>query len=94
MFVLSPWRRLNHPLVSILLSSYTYGRCVDTTLESLRSQIYGLFEATVCDDGSADDSVSRIKRFTRWDGRFRLLMQPNSGQAGRSMPRWPRLQDR
>lgn len=69
------------PLVSILISSFNYGRYLEVALESLRSQTYGLFEVVVCDDGSSDDSVSRIERYCREDDRFHLLTQPNSGQA-------------
>jgi len=70
-----------NPLVSILISSYNYGRYLETALESLRSQTYGFFEVIVCDDGSDDDSVPCVERYSRLDDRFRLLTQANSGQA-------------
>jgi glycosyltransferase involved in cell wall biosynthesis len=71
----------SEPLVSILIASYNYGRFLEEALESVRAQSYSRLEELICDDASTDDSLSRARRFSRVDRRFRVLSQSNSGQA-------------
>jgi glycosyltransferase involved in cell wall biosynthesis len=69
------------PSVSVIVSSYNYGRYIGAALESVRRQTFADFEAIVVDDGSTDDSLRVIRRFLR-DPRFRLVEQRHGGQAG------------
>src|SRR5262249_17721459 len=48
--------------------------------QSVLDQTYTRFEMIVCDDGSADNSLSVIERYLA-DGRVRLLRKQNGGQA-------------
>jgi glycosyltransferase involved in cell wall biosynthesis len=68
------------PSVSVIVSSYNYGRYVGAALESVRRQSFADFEVIVVDDGSTDDSLRIIGRFLR-DPRFRLVEQSHGGQA-------------
>jgi len=68
------------PTVSVIVSSYNYGRYVGAALESVRRQTFADFETIVIDDGSTDDSLRVIRRFLR-DPRFRLVEQDHGGQA-------------
>jgi glycosyltransferase involved in cell wall biosynthesis len=68
------------PKVSVLISSYNFGRYIGTALESVRLQTHQDFEAVVVDDGSTDDSLAVIGRYLD-DDRFRLVRQRHVGQA-------------
>jgi len=69
------------PLVSVLVSSYNYGRYLEEAILSVCTQAYSKLEILVCDDGSTDDSWQIILRLGRQDPRIIPLRQPNSGQA-------------
>jgi len=69
------------PLVSVLVSSYNYGRFVRDALESALRQTYERIEIVVCDDGSTDDSCSVIESIAGRDSRLGLIRKPNGGQA-------------
>jgi glycosyltransferase involved in cell wall biosynthesis len=66
------------PAVTIVVTSYNYGRYVGAALESVRAQTAGDFECVVVDDGSTDDSIAVIESFLT-DPRFRLVRQQNGG---------------
>lgn len=66
--------------VSVVVSCYNYGRYIATCLESLQKQTYQDFEVVIVDDGSTDDSFTRILPFLQ-DSRFRYIQQKNMGQA-------------
>jgi glycosyltransferase involved in cell wall biosynthesis len=68
------------PTVSVIVSSYNYGRYVGAALASVRRQTFADFEAIVIDDGSTDDSRRVIREFLA-DRRFRLIRQHHAGQA-------------
>jgi glycosyltransferase involved in cell wall biosynthesis len=68
------------PTVSVIVSSYNYGRYVGAALESVRRQTFSDFEAIVIDDGSTDDSRRVIRGFLA-DPRFRLITQNHGGQS-------------
>lgn len=67
------------PVVSVIVANYNYGRYVTEALASVRSQTWADWECLVVDDGSTDDSVSRIEAFCS-DRRFRLIRTAHAGQ--------------
>jgi glycosyltransferase involved in cell wall biosynthesis len=69
---------MSAPAVSVIVTSFNYGRYVATALESVRAQTAGDFECLVIDDGSTDDSVATIESFLS-DARFRLSRLDNGG---------------
>ena len=58
-------------LVSIIITSYNYGRFIRKTIESVISQTYPNWELIITDDASTDDSIEQIKKFN--DPRIKLL---------------------
>src|SRR5262245_30453217 len=74
-------RRMRTPPVSVVITSYNYGRYVGAALESVREQTVRDIEVIVLDDGSSDDSIDVIERFLG-DSRFRLVRQDHRGQSG------------
>lgn len=68
------------PKVSVVISSYNFGRYIGAALESVRLQTLPDFEAIIVDDGSTDDSHAVIGRYLD-DDRFRLVRQRHAGQG-------------
>lgn len=54
------------PLVSVVLSCYNHGAFVADAIESVIGQSYKNIEFLVADDGSSDDSVSVMKRYSEY----------------------------
>ncbi len=65
-----------HPLVSVVIPTYNYGRFVVDAVESALSQTLPPLEVIVVDDGSTDDTRARLAVF---GDRIRYLFQENGG---------------
>jgi glycosyltransferase involved in cell wall biosynthesis len=68
------------PLVSVLITTYNYGRFIEESIDSVLSQDFPpeQMEVLVVDDGSTDDTAERVRKY---DSRVRYFHQPNGGQA-------------
>ncbi len=66
------------PLVSVILSSYNYGRFLKQSIDSVLEQTYGNVQLIVVDDGSTDNSREIIESY---GSRFISIFQTNSGHA-------------
>jgi glycosyltransferase involved in cell wall biosynthesis len=71
---------MSTPLVSVLITTYNYGRFVEEAIESVLSQDFPCdqLEILVIDDGSTDDTSERVKKYGL---RIRYFYKPNGGQA-------------
>ena len=54
-----------NPKISIIVASYNYQDYIKETLNSILSQTYTNYEIIVVDDGSTDDSLKVIKKYTK-----------------------------
>jgi glycosyltransferase involved in cell wall biosynthesis len=61
------------PAISVIVPARNAGRFVGATLESLRAQTQGAFEAIVIDDGSTDATAEIVGRAAADDPRIRLI---------------------
>lgn len=52
------------PLISILVCNYNYGSYIEETLDSIIDQDYQNLEIVIIDDGSQDESVEIIEKYT------------------------------
>ncbi len=68
------------PLVSVIIASYNHAPYVEASILSVLAQTYPNIELLVVDDGSADDSVERIRRLQHEYG-FDFRTQENQGLA-------------
>jgi glycosyltransferase involved in cell wall biosynthesis len=68
------------PLVTVLITTYNYGRFIEQAIESVFSQDYPLdkIQILVVDDGSTDDTCERVKKYGSLIDYF---LKPNGGQA-------------
>lgn len=62
---------------SIVIPLYNKQNSIVATIKSILSQTYIDFELLIIDDGSTDDSVSRVESFP--DKRIRLIRKKNGG---------------
>lgn len=62
---------LDSPKVSVVMPAYNGGKYICEAIESILVQTYKAFELIVVNDGSTDDSVTRILSFD--DPRIRLI---------------------
>ncbi|AOE87812.1 glycosyltransferase [Pseudomonas sp. TCU-HL1] len=66
------------PLVSVIISSYNHADYIEACIASVMAQTYPNVELLVVDDGSRDDSVTRIRRLQEIHG-FDFVAQENKG---------------
>jgi glycosyl transferase family 2 len=65
--------------VSVVLPTYNRARVLVDAIESARAQTYSRFEIVVVDDGSTDETESRVRAIA--DLRVRYVRQSNAGVA-------------
>ena len=71
---------MNEPLISVILPVYNGAFSVEETIKSITSQNYRKIELICVDDGSNDNSASKIKKLQNTDKRIQLLQfSKNSG---------------
>lgn len=74
-----PQSAASQMVVTVILSSYNYGRFLGQAIDSVLSQTHTHFELIVVDDGSTDHSREVLAAQT--DARVAVLLQENRGQA-------------
>ncbi|MDR1775088.1 MAG: glycosyltransferase [Actinomycetes bacterium] len=67
-----------NPQFSIIVPAYNAADTIVACLESVRVQ-QGSWECVVVDDGSTDDTASRVRDTIAGDDRFRLIQRENGG---------------
>jgi glycosyltransferase involved in cell wall biosynthesis len=73
---------MNEPLVSIITPNFNAGKFISRSIESVLQQTYKNWELLIIDDGSTDNSVEIIEKFSTEDVRIKLFkMDQNSGPA-------------
>lgn len=68
------------PKVSVVLPAYNGSKYIGDAVESIISQTFGDFELIVINDGSTDETLDIVQRFT--DRRISIHSQANIGLAG------------
>jgi glycosyltransferase involved in cell wall biosynthesis len=66
------------PLVSVVVTAYNHGQYIQETLRSVFEQTYPNFEVIVVDDGSTDDTSTKLQAFK---DRILYVHQENQGVA-------------
>jgi len=62
--------------VSVVIPNYNYGRFIAQAVDSALGQSYPVVEVVVVDDGSKDDSLAILSRYSE---NVRVITQPNQG---------------
>jgi glycosyltransferase involved in cell wall biosynthesis len=66
-------------LLSIVIPVYRVEKTLDRCLQSIASQSFADWEATLVDDGSTDNSPALCDAWALRDPRFKVLHKPNGG---------------
>ena len=66
-------------LVSVIVPTYNRVDCLLDALECVRLQTHADWELIVVDDGSTDDTATRVAEKFAGDARLRYIYQPNAG---------------
>lgn len=71
---------MSEPLITVLITTYNYGRFIGECIESVMSQDYpqDRVQIVVVDDGSTDDTAERVKKY---GSRIQYHRKENGGQA-------------
>jgi glycosyltransferase involved in cell wall biosynthesis len=73
----------NVPETSVVMTSYNYASYIESAINSVIDQRYNNWELIIVDDGSSDDSLEIIKRYTdKYPDRIKLLTHPNNENRG------------
>jgi glycosyltransferase involved in cell wall biosynthesis len=67
-----------NPLVSIIIPTYNRSGIICETINNIFQQTYSNFELIIVDDGSTDDTQSKLQGY---GGRIRIITQANAGPA-------------
>ena len=67
------------PKVSVIIPVYNVEAFVGASLDSLKRQTYGDFEAVCINDGSTDGSLEVLETYAATDSRIRIVSIPNGG---------------
>ncbi|NJD34691.1 MAG: glycosyltransferase [Betaproteobacteria bacterium] len=77
--VLADRRRLDAPLISVVMPVYNVERYVAEAVESILTQTFQDFEFLIFDDGSNDGSLTILKEYANHDKRIQLFAKPHQG---------------
>lgn len=70
---------MSAPAVSVLIPLYNSAKTVEATLASIFRQSFNDFEIVAVDDGSADDTISILRKAAKADSRLRLIEAGHGG---------------
>lgn len=65
---------------SIVMPAYNASNYLEACVASVKAQTYSEWELLAIDDGSTDDTLSKLEQFATADRRIRIFHQENSGQ--------------
>jgi glycosyltransferase involved in cell wall biosynthesis len=67
-----------NPLVSVIIPTYNRAGIICQTIDNILEQTYKNIEIIIVDDGSTDDTQSRLRQY---NDRIRVIIQSNAGPA-------------
>lgn len=73
---------LKMPMISVIVTSYNYGRYILKTLESIKTQTYNNFEIIIVDDKSQDNSVEICEQFISENQDLKITLIKNEKNFG------------
>ena len=66
-------------LISVLVPVYNTSKYLDRCMKSLLNQTYKDLEIVVINDGSTDDSLSKLEQYAKKDSRVKVYSYENAG---------------
>lgn len=68
--------------ITVFTSSYSHGKYLPKAIESVLNQDFTDFEYILIDDGSIDDTLTIMERYSRLDERIRVIELPKQPTKG------------
>ena len=72
---------MEQPFFSIIIPTYNREDLIISAIESVRNQIFQNWELLIIDDGSTDDTKSKVSSYKNIDIRIKYHYQSNSGRS-------------
>lgn len=70
---------MSNELVSIIVPVYNVGKYIDKCVKTILAQKHRNIEVILVNDGSKDDSLSKIKKLQETDNRIKVISKENGG---------------
>lgn len=67
------------PQITIITPAYNAGNCIGNCIESILKQTYYYWQLYVIDDGSTDNTLQFVKRYSALDERIKVFNKENGG---------------
>ena len=71
--------KVHQPIISVVMPVYNAESYLEEAIESVVSQTFKDFEFIIIDDGSSDNSLEIIKKFSKNDNRIFYISRENKG---------------
>ena len=55
----------SNPYISVIIPSYNYGKFIEQTINSVLNQTYKNYQLIIVDDGSTDNSLDILYKFSK-----------------------------
>ncbi len=72
---------MNEELISVIVLAYNIEEYIIECLESIKKQTYSYLEVIIINDGSTDNTLSKIEMFCSEDSRFNFYSKKNGGPS-------------
>ena len=69
---------MNKPLVTVYITNFNYGRYIKDSIDSVLNQSFQNFELLIIDDGSTDNSIEIINKYSDND-KIKIIIQDRIG---------------
>ena len=69
----------NQPLFSIIIPCYNSAAYIDRCLQSCLSSTFDNFELIIINDGSTDNTLEKVKKYSEHDNRIKIYSKENGG---------------
>jgi len=70
---------MSAPKVSVFMPVYNTGKYIEKSIQSILNQTFSDFEFIIINDGSTDDSLDIIKKYSEIDSRIKFISRENKG---------------
>lgn len=68
-------------MISVIIPAYNAAQYIEETLQSILNQTFQQFEIIIVDDGSTDDTLKILEKYSQNDSRIRVVQQQNGGSS-------------
>lgn len=71
--------KIDNCLISLIMPVFNGSTYIEATLRSIQNQTFTKYELIVVDDGSTDDTIEILEKYSRQDSRIKIIKQNHVG---------------